>query len=364
MIGWPNEGASERRTVRGIMIRQTLSPKCSRTSCATWSDSFVRASYITSTMVEMSSVGIQVLGDEPDVAHQLAEALERVVLALDRDQDLGGRRHAVDGEQTERRGTVDEDVVVVVTHLGERHLEPQLPAERRHQLDLGTGQVEARRSDEEVLDRRRLDAVLDGHVAQDHVVHRCLQAADVDAEAGAGVALGIEIDDQDPVAEIGQAGTEVDRGGGLADAALLVGDGHDARERRPGPVDVVTHRSRSVGGLVDRLVASGLGLGLLVGDRAGISHPPILPPQRPGVKHRSRVSPIPAVVSRETRGMCDLGSRESVVLDADSGSPPVQGAAQDAWTGIEGFRTWLEYVGVSWAQGAPGPGSRGFGDLT
>ena len=48
---------------------------------------------------------------------------------------------------------------------------------------------------------------------------------------GAGVALRIEVDDQDPVAEVGQAGAQVDRGGGLAHAALLVGHGHDPGQR-------------------------------------------------------------------------------------------------------------------------------------
>ena len=48
-------------------------------------------------------------------------------------------------------------------------------------------------------------------------------------EAGGGVALGVEVDDQDPEAELGQGGTEVDRGGGLAHPTLLVGHGHDPR---------------------------------------------------------------------------------------------------------------------------------------
>ena len=47
MIGCPNDGASDSRTVRGTTVRQTLSPKWLRTSCTTWSASFVRASYMT-----------------------------------------------------------------------------------------------------------------------------------------------------------------------------------------------------------------------------------------------------------------------------------------------------------------------------
>ena len=52
------------------------------------------------------------------------------------------------------------------------------------------------------------------------------------AEAGGGVALGVEVDDQDPVAQLGQGRAQVDRRGGLAHAALLVGDGHEPGERR------------------------------------------------------------------------------------------------------------------------------------
>ena len=50
-----------------------------------------------------------------------------------------------------------------------------------------------------------------------------------DAETGRGVALGVEVDHEHPVAERGERGPEVDRGRRLADAALLVGDGHDVR---------------------------------------------------------------------------------------------------------------------------------------
>ena len=51
----------------------------------------------------------------------------------------------------------------------------------------------------------------------------------VDAEAGRGVALRIEVDDQDPLADRRQRGAEIDRGGRLADPALLIGEREDAR---------------------------------------------------------------------------------------------------------------------------------------
>ena len=59
VIGCPNDGASDSLTDRGITDFRTLSPKCSRTSLTTCPDSFVRASYITHTMVLMSRVGFR-----------------------------------------------------------------------------------------------------------------------------------------------------------------------------------------------------------------------------------------------------------------------------------------------------------------
>ncbi len=51
-----------------------------------------------------------------------------------------------------------------------------------------------------------------------------------DAHARRGVALGVEVDDQDPVVELGQGRAEVHRGRGLADAAFLVRDRDHQRE--------------------------------------------------------------------------------------------------------------------------------------
>src|SRR5256885_1835611 len=48
-------------------------------------------------------------------------------------------------------------------------------------------------------------------------------------ESGGGVALGIEVDDQHALTDRSQRGAEIDRGRGLADAALLIGERQDAR---------------------------------------------------------------------------------------------------------------------------------------
>ncbi len=80
--------------------------------------------------------------------------------------------------------------------------------------------------------RGRDDGVAQRRVADQHVVGRAAAVAAVDAEAGRGVALRIEVDDQHALADRGQRRAEIDRRGGLADAALLVGEGQDARMAR------------------------------------------------------------------------------------------------------------------------------------
>ena len=71
-------------------------------------------------MVEHVELRVEVGLHQVDVAQELAQALEGVVLALDGDEHLVGRGQAVDRDQAERRRAVDEDVVEVVDDRLER----------------------------------------------------------------------------------------------------------------------------------------------------------------------------------------------------------------------------------------------------
>ena len=62
------------------------------------------------------------------------------------------------------------------------------------------------------------------------VVHECVvdgtvEGRAIDPEAARGVALGINIDDEDAITGESQIGCEIDHRGGLPDAALLIGAG-------------------------------------------------------------------------------------------------------------------------------------------
>ena len=68
--------------------------------------------------------------------------------------------------------------------------------------------------------------------ADQHVIGRAVAGAAIDAETSGGIALRIEIDDQHALANRSECRTQIDRRGGLADAALLIGQRQDARMGR------------------------------------------------------------------------------------------------------------------------------------
>jgi hypothetical protein len=162
-------------------------------------------------------------------APELAEPLERVVLTLDGDDDGVRRGEAVDGEEAERRRAVEQDVVV----LGERGLQaglqPALAGQLTDQLDLGPGEIHSRRHNPQVFHPGFHSDLGDWAPVREAVVHAPRKALLVNTQPAGRVALWIHIHEQHPPALGGEACPEVDGGGGLADAALLI---HN-RESRP-----------------------------------------------------------------------------------------------------------------------------------
>ena len=61
----------------------------------------------------------------------------------------------------------------------------------------------------------------------EHVVHRLLDLVGIDALRHRQVALGVHVDAEDAVALLRERDGDVQRGGGLGHAALLVGEGDD-----------------------------------------------------------------------------------------------------------------------------------------
>ena len=184
----------------------------------------------------MVSPGLSVVLHLLDGLEQLRQAFEREELALQRHQDRMRRRHRVDGDEVERGRAVDQHVGVVgaaasaAVERGERVAQPEgavaLAARSRARSpdrSMVDGTMCSRGTAVSWIASRIVD------LADQHVVGRAAAVLAVDAEAGRGVALRIEVDDQHVLADRRERGAEIDRGRGLADAALLVGEGEHAR---------------------------------------------------------------------------------------------------------------------------------------
>jgi hypothetical protein len=104
-----------------------------------------------------------------------------------------------------------------------------------HQPRLELRQRDARRRDEEVLERRRrLDDLRElATRIRDRVVSAATDRAELQ-ERDAAVRLRIEIDEQRLPTAHRQGRSKVDGSRGLTDAPLLVGDGNDHRRVRSG----------------------------------------------------------------------------------------------------------------------------------
>ena len=96
---------------------------------------------------------VEVVTNEIERGKQLGQSFQGVVLALERDQDGIGGGEGIDGEQSERRRAIDQDVVVSVRDAGELTSQPALPALDGRQLQFGAGKRDGRGHDIEPVDR-------------------------------------------------------------------------------------------------------------------------------------------------------------------------------------------------------------------
>ncbi len=96
---------------------------------------------------------------------------------------------------------------------------------------IGSNEVLGGGDDFELLDFGGLEKLGGIGVAHEEVVGSGALGVFVESEAGGGVGLRIAIDEEGWDAAGGEAGGEVDAGGGFPYSAFLVGDGNDPRHR-------------------------------------------------------------------------------------------------------------------------------------
>src|SRR5690606_7464689 len=113
---------------------------------------------------------------EMDSIEELGESLEGVVLALHRYEQAVGSGEHVDGYESERRGAVDEYVVVLVLERLEGVADDFFALFAGDHLDLGACEVRCGGQDVEVGEEdASLNGFAGGHVAGKNVVNRCVK---------------------------------------------------------------------------------------------------------------------------------------------------------------------------------------------
>ena len=226
-------GASPRRTLRGMTVRNTFSLKNWRTSVGDLL-SEIRA-LVEHRQQDAFDVERRVErgADAAHRADEIGEPFEREVFAVQRNQHGVGGDERVQRQQAERRRTVDEDVVEVVAHRRDEQRAAALRARlsvtssisapvRLRSAGISCMRSTRCRNEERTRVGRRLER---GQRVVDRAGRRRFSFL---PDAAGEVALGIDVDEQDAVVRHRERSGEVDRGGGFADAAFLVGDGYDS----------------------------------------------------------------------------------------------------------------------------------------
>ena len=154
-----------------------------------------------------------------------------------------GADERVQGQEPERRRAIDEDVVVALDDvLRELVAQRHLAADRAEELELGRRELDVRRRDVEMFRPRVQDDRREARLGLDHDVrHPALDRSEVHAETDGEVGLGVEVDTEDGVPELGERSAEVDRAGRLPDATLLVRERDDLAQT-PTPVALLPAR--------------------------------------------------------------------------------------------------------------------------
>ncbi len=167
-------------------------------------------------------VGIELGLHALDGVDEQREPVQRVELAEHGDHDVLHPREAVDVEEAQLGRRIDDAVVELgVAEFGHRVLQDKVRILLPGELGLAARQVDGGRDNREPL-VDRADHIFGLRGSGEQRVDGGRALLRVEAERDGRVGLRIEVDEQNLLPEAGEARAEVDRGGALADATLLV----------------------------------------------------------------------------------------------------------------------------------------------
>ena len=171
---------------------------------------------------------VQLRLDEVDGAEQLRQALERVVLGLNRHDRTVRGSERVHRQRTEGRRAVEQDVGVRIELAGESLGEVALTAGPVREVDGRGGETALRHHDVEVVDARGLRQTRKRDAVEQVVRRRAVRPQ---PQPRGRIRLRIEVDEEDVLARRGETRAQVHGGRRLPDATLLVRNGVDPCRR-------------------------------------------------------------------------------------------------------------------------------------
>ncbi len=171
------------------------------------------------------------VADMFDDPRDLAETFQGIVFALQWDDEFIGGGKGVGHENAEGRGAIHDreipwginrKIVQNGAQTGEMIFEAG-------NFDLGPGQIHVGMNEKHVFEAGMPDGIGNGRLADESVIEAFIVILG-EADRSGGVALGIEIHEEHATALAGEAGCEVDGGGGFTHTTFLIGDGDDLHE--------------------------------------------------------------------------------------------------------------------------------------
>src|SRR5919198_6102116 len=159
---------------------------------------------------EDPEVAVELHPDHVDDLDEVRQALHRVVLRLDRNDDAVRRDEPIDSQEPEIRGAVDECKVVALELTIDRVAQDLFTPERGEELALSRRQIDVRRRDVDARDLRRSGDFANRCAAvREDVRHRLFHGVEVDAHPRGEIRLGIHVDAQDAEALLSQSACQV-----------------------------------------------------------------------------------------------------------------------------------------------------------
>ena len=131
---------------------------------------------------------------------------------------------AIQGQQTERRRTVDQHIVELGHGTADCVTQQILPPVHIDQFEFRRRQIHGRGDDGEAGYGGVDQCLVERDLTEQQIVGAGRPPRTLNAEAGRRIALGIQIDHQHTAANCRQRGREINRRGGLANPAFLIGD--------------------------------------------------------------------------------------------------------------------------------------------